>query len=252
MTLYEAIFRRKSIRKYKMNEIPAQVLERAWHAEQYVYVPDSKIQVKWKIIRGDEHRLKGLFLVKAPYYVLLYSEEKGDYLLNAGCLMEQLVLYLHTKGIGACYQGGASLKSDDEPLTLVMVMAMGYPAEKLERREFEFKRADLDKLVRVRGGFGKAQRELLNSARLAPSALNRQPWRFVVTESQVHFFIMKSRRHEPERLKNHNLFDAGIALAHMMITAEELWINVEYQKKENILEKDFKKHDYVGTLLILD
>ena len=30
------------------------------------------IQVKWKIFRKEEHQLKGLFRVDAPYYVALY------------------------------------------------------------------------------------------------------------------------------------------------------------------------------------
>ena len=34
--------------------------------------------------------------------------------MNAGFLMEQLSLYLFTKGIGSCYQGGAKPKTDIE------------------------------------------------------------------------------------------------------------------------------------------
>ena len=87
--------------------------------------------------------------------------------------MEQLVLYLHTKGIGSCYQGGARVKHEDEKeLEPVMIMAFGYPAEPLERDREAFKRMELNRFVKVHGNFGKVQRKLLEAARVAPSAMN--------------------------------------------------------------------------------
>lgn len=84
-------------------------------------------------------------------------------------------MYLFTKGIGSCYQGGAKLKKDQEKdLELVMIMAFGYPEEPLERSYEDFRRIELKKLVTIRGAFGKVQRKLLEAARLAPSAMNRQ------------------------------------------------------------------------------
>ena len=73
--------------------------------------------------------------------------------------MEQLALYLHTKGIGSCYQGGARVKHDEEKeLEPVMIMAFGYPAEPLERDREAFKRMELNRFVKVHGNFGKVQR----------------------------------------------------------------------------------------------
>ena len=39
----------------------------------------SDIRVKWKIFRDGDRNIRGLFQVKAPYYVVLYSEVKSDY-----------------------------------------------------------------------------------------------------------------------------------------------------------------------------
>ena len=79
--------------------------------------------------------------------------------------MEQLALYLHTKGIGSCYQGGARVKHDEEKeLEPVMIMAFGYPAEPLERDREAFKRMELNRFVKVHGNFGKVQRKLLEAA----------------------------------------------------------------------------------------
>ena len=214
MTLYEAIFRRKSIRKYRDTEIDPKLLEKIEQYGEDAVGIRPEIRTKWKILKGSDKRLAGLFLVKAPYYVVLYSEICEDYRKNAGCLMEQLVLYLHTKGIGSCYQGGARVKHEDEKeLEPVMIMAFGYPAESLERDREAFKRMELNRFVKVHGNFGKVQRKLLEAARVAPSAMN---------------------------------------LAHMLVTAEEQWFDLEYQKLDSILEKDFPNNMYVGSLLILN
>lgn len=253
MTRYEAIFRRKSIRKYRWEELDPRLLDAVEHfgGDETCICPD--IAVRWKIFRYSDRNMKGPFQVKAPYYVALYSEVKENYLVNAGCLMEQLSLYLHTKGIGSCYQGGASLRrSEETELVPVMIMAFGRPAEPLERNREDFRRLELKKLVKIHGTFGKIQRKLLEAARLAPSAMNLQPWRFVVTENRIHIFASKPAHIGYQFRKTMNLFGAGIVLSHMLITAEELWFDVEYQKLDSILEKDFQNYFYVGSLLILD
>ena len=232
MTSYEAIFRRRSIRKYKNDEISPAMLEKIEKFGEDAIGIRPDIQVKWKIFRKEEHQLKGLFRVDAPYYVVLYSEICEDYRKNAGCLMEQLSLYLFTKGIGSCYQGGAKLKKDQEKdLELVMIMAFGYPAEPLERDREAFKRMELNRFVKVHGNFGKVQRKLLEAARVAPSAMNLQPWRFVVTDGKIHMFVKKPGKIGYQMQQDFNLFDSGIALAHMLVTAEEQWFDLEYQRK---------------------
>lgn len=253
MTLYEAIFRRKSVRKYKNDEVEGRILEKIkGFGEDAVGIrPD--IRVKWKIFRASDRNVKGMFQVKAPYYVALYSEICEDYRKNAGFLMEQLSLYLHTLGIGSCYQGGARLKNDgEEELELVMIMAFGYPAEALERERADFRRMEMRKLVRIHGTLGKVQRQILEPARLAPSAMNLQPWRFAVAEDRIHLFVKKPARIGYQKQLDMNLFDAGIALAHMMVAAEEFWLDLEYQKLDSILEKDFQNYLYAGSLLFLN
>lgn len=86
MTLYEAIFRRKSIRKYRDTEIDPKLLEKIEQYGEDAVGIRPEIRTKWKILKGSDKRLAGLFLVKAPYYVVLYSEICEDYRKNAGCL----------------------------------------------------------------------------------------------------------------------------------------------------------------------
>ena len=209
------------------------------------------LPVKWKIYQASDHKVKGMFQVKAPYYAALYSEKHEEDYLQAGCLMEQLVLYLHTQGIGSCYQGGARLQKDEEEdMELIMILAFGYPAEPLERSRVAFKRAPLEKLVKVNAAPGKEQKKLLECARLAPSALNQQPWRFVVTENRIHLFIKRPGRAGYQRQLNRNLFHAGIVLAHMLIAGEEYWYDLSYRKVDSIMEKAIQNYLYAGSVFL--
>lgn len=207
--------------------------------------------MKWKIYRASDHKVKGIFQVKAPYYAVLYSEVCEDSPIHAGCLMQQLVLYLHTLGIGSCYQGGARLKEDkEEGWELMMILAFGYPAEPLERRRSEFKRMELRKLVKANAPVGRALKKLLEPARLAPSALNQQPWRFVVTENRIHLFVRRPGLVGYQKQLDKNMFNAGIALSHMLIAAEEHWLDVSWQKLDSIMEKAVQNHLYAGSLIL--
>ena len=70
--------------------------------------------------------------------------------------------------------------------------------------------------------------------------------------NRIHLFLKKPGRIGYQKQLDMNLFDAGIVFSHMMVTAEELWFDVEYQKLDSILVKDFQNYLYVGSLLILD
>lgn len=251
MTKYEAIFRRKSVRRYKEEEIPEEILEKIRHYGAHVVGIRKEVRIKWKVYRASDHNVKGMFQVKAPYYAALYSEVCEDCRIHAGCLMEQLVLWLHTMGIASCYQGGARLKHDEEEqMELMMILAFGYPSEALERSFVDFKRAELKKLVKTNITPGKVQKKLLEAARLAPSALNQQPWRFVVTENRIHLFIRRPGRMSYEKQLNRNLFQAGIVLSHMLVTGEELWFDLDYQKLDSIMEKAIQNYLYAGSLIL--
>ena len=254
MTRYEAIFRRKSVRKYRDDAVEEHILEKIRGFGKNALGARQDIRIKWKIYPVSDHKVKGMFQVKAPYYAVLYSEVCEDCYLHAGCLMQQLVLYLHTQGIGTCYQGGAQLRRDEEEegMKRMMILAFGYPAEPLERTRPEFKRAELKKLLKANAPLGKAQKKLLEAARLAPSALNQQPWRFVVTENRIHIFVKRPGMLGYQRQLDRNMFNAGITLSHMLLTAEEDWFDLEYRKLDSIMEKAIQNYLYAGSLVIIN
>jgi len=90
---------------------------------------------------------------------------------------------------------------------------------------------------------------ILKAAALAPSSLNGQPWRFVVYNNRAHVFMQKKSTKIPamERMR---MIDIGIALNHMMITAEELWVEAELKEIDNISNQSFKNNSYITSLII--
>ena len=46
------------------------------------------------------------------------------------------------------------------------------------------------------------------------------------------------------------MIDIGIALNHMMITAEELWVEAELKEIDNISNQSFKNNSYITSLII--
>ena len=229
-------------------------------------IPANITKIAFTVTIYDAEARRQNFGQVSNAFVRIFNEVTGEeilrYDLGEDFSIETAVVFgeLYKNGgewkfnaIGSGYQGGAKLKKDQEKdLELVMIMAFGYPAEPLERSYEDFRRIELKKLVTIRGAFGKVQRKLLEAARLAPSAMNRQPWRFVSSEDRIHLFVKKPGKLGYQTQQDFNLFDAGVALSHMLVTAEEQRFDLEYQKLDSILEKEFQNYVYVGSLLILN
>ena len=61
----------------------------------------------------------------------------------------------------------------------------------------------------------------LHAARLAPSAVNRQPWRMVKDGRSVHFYLKHARGYVSEATGDLQKVDLGIAICHFALCAEE-------------------------------
>ena len=132
MNLYEAIYNRKSVRKYTSERIPEAVLEKIKAFAGKAAALNDQLRVEVQIIDCTRKKpdLKGLWKVEAPYYLLFYSEQGKGYERNAGYMLEQIVLYMAAKGIGSCYLGGSRMGVPlMDGMRRVMVVAFGYPEE---------------------------------------------------------------------------------------------------------------------------
>jgi nitroreductase len=246
------IFKRRSIRKFKKEEVPEQLLKDILYVGDNIPRLNGDIQVKLEI-RGsieDHGPVTRLWKVEAPYYLVLYSEEKDGYLANAGYVLEHVLLYMAGKGLGTCYLGSARvLEPGPAGLKQVLAVAFGYPKTLLYRDPATAKRLPLKELCVFKEEAGESLKNILKAVRLAPSAMNTQPWRFIVYRDKIHVFSCR------EFLLSFSLVSmreigTGIMLAHLTIAAEEMWMNVKLEAEEAMEKKSYKSGAYVTTAFL--
>ncbi|MDD2958919.1 MAG: nitroreductase family protein [Lachnospiraceae bacterium] len=254
MNLYEAVYGRRSIRKFRMEPMSQAVLSGIFTFMEQMEPLFPGIEIKLEIVDNitKKNQMKGLFLVEAPYYLLIYSEKKEKCDLNAGFIMEQISLYLFTKGVGSCFQGFARKKTEEEEddgMTFIIAMAFGRPKGPLLRQEYEAKRMPVDSLCMYKEKPKTWVKEILEASRLAPSSMNNQPWRFVVYENRVHVFSKKptSKRALWNRFTE---FDMGVMLANIMVAAEEIWVHLDLIRLDNITHKNLPNNQYLLSVLM--
>lgn len=251
MTLYDAIFTRRSVRSYKMEPVDASVLAEIPRvlAEIPPLFPNIGTCVKIVDRVTKRERVGGLCNVAAPYYAALYSERKEHAELNAGYIMEYLSLYLESRGIGTCFLGMAAKKDVQEAAegrSFVILLAFGLPKTEGVRKEYEACRLSLEELCAWKEEPKAWVCQVLEAARMAPSAMNAQPWRFAVYKNRLHVFSRKPLEGKHSRLQALNF---GIMLANVMITAEQVWVDLDCIRLENITHMEFPNMQYVLSVL---
>jgi nitroreductase len=224
--LYERIFKRKSIRQYVIDPLEGHVLSEIMAHTSTLKPLYNDIKVEIKILPPEDVKAL-LFLAKAPHYLALFSEPKDGYLMNAGFMLQQMDLFFSANGIGSCWQGMAKPTkeiSKNSELEFVIIMAFGKPNERLHRESVsEFKRKQLQEITDVKGAD-----ELLEPARLAPSAMNRQQWFFTGNANTIHAYLAKSSLLTAFMFDRVSRISMGIAICHLWMAAKHFGKEVEF------------------------
>lgn len=194
------------------------------------------------------HRRYGLWGIKAPYYLAIYSEEKDRAMMNAGYIMEQISLYLSTRGIGSCFFGSAVVPRtlrEKNGKQLMILMAFGKAKDSCYRERGEAKRLPLDRICAGKEQPRQWALQLLEAARMAPSSFNSQPWRFLIRDNRIHVFAVEGGSHKGK----YREFNFGVMFSHLLTAAEELWQDVDLIRLEDISQKNFKNSEYVLSVI---
>ncbi|HHT98162.1 MAG TPA: hypothetical protein GXZ90_09760 [Clostridiales bacterium] len=253
MNIFDSLNSRKSIRKYTNERIDFNILNEIIDYANNLTGLFENIDVEFHIIENtNKFKSFGFFNIKAPYYLCISSVNSDDSNINAGYLMQQISLYLSTIGLGSCIISTPIPKHLEQPdfkYEYITALAFGYTNEDLFRDKIDSVRLSEDKVVYYKMDVSRDIKEIINAARLSPSYLNNQPWKFIVYQNRIHLFVKKS----PVINMHHNkyrMLDIGTALANLLIAAEEYWINTSITKLEALKDKPFKQNDYVLTVLI--
>ena len=169
---YDTIFKRRSfhlfrgVGKEKLTEQELAAIAQAYADFVPLY---SDIRTAIRIVPAEVIGSKK----DAEYCILIYSEKKENYLMNAGYLGEQLDLYLTSQNIGSLWYGfGKPDQPQYDGLDYVIMFAVRKVSSEAKFRKDMFK-AKRKPLKDIWAGDTLGIAEI---ARFAPSACNSQPW----------------------------------------------------------------------------
>ena len=210
-----AIYYRRSCRSYSSEPLTRTELAEIEDFSKTLVPLDNKIRTAMQIVPGDAVRF--YFPWKAPQLIAFFSENKPGYLENAGFLLQQMDLWLQSRGLGVCWLGLGKLKNQvtiPEGMEFVILLAFGTPKEPLSREMRKFNRKTMAEI-------SDREDKKLECVRVAPSSTNSQPWYFTHEGETIHAFRSEAGLLRHAMLGTMNRIDMGIALAHLYVENKE-------------------------------
>lgn len=266
----EHIRKRRSVRSFDGRDLDEALKEQLLSYANSIANPFG-IPVAFKYLYADRDGLSCPVVSGTDLYLGAKIKNLPDCFLAFGYSFEMLVLYAKSLGIGTVWIGGTMNRpAFEKAMTLgadeIMPCAtpIGYEAEKMSVRENLMRKAvKADERMPFEelffdGAFvqplykenAAKLAEVLESVRLAPSAVNRQPWRVLVTDGEVHFYLKRSKGMTHGDKLDMQMIDMGIALCHFALAAEESGINVKLVRKEPKIRPE-QRMEYVASYTIL-
>ncbi len=228
------------------------------------------IPVEFRFLDAKEHGLTCPVVTGTDLYVGGKIKNEPNASVAFGYSFEAFVLYAQSLGLGTVWLGGtmnrtafeAAMELDEDEM-MPCASPVGYTAKKMSVRESMMRmaiKAD-DRLPFEELFFDSAfdtplskekagsLRLLLEMVRLAPSAVNKQPWRIVIRDNCVHFYLKRSKGFGHEGKLDMQMIDMGIALCHFALSAKECGLNIEFiQANSKVMSDDM---EYVASYKIL-
>lgn len=233
ISLEEAIWRRKATRRYE-GELSEKEIENLVDYAAKIEPLFPGVKVKFEVVKADE--VKSISKWRAPYYFALYAEDSDKGLMNIGFILEQLVLYMTSLGLGTCWAASTSPieKHENDGTKWAAVVAFGKPQNDPWRNNDEFTRKSLAEISDV-------EDEKLDAARVAPSSMNNQPWYFVHDGDNIEVFVKKQGLLKKWMIPQ-NRIDMGIALANLKVA------NKKFEFKAVKTPKTKAGYAHIGTI----
>lgn len=234
ITEQEALRRRQSTRAYDMAPLAQADLDEAVEYARSVEPLVDGAPAGVELVGPDD--VKSVMKWRAPHYLVVYAPAGDEGGLNAGHLAERVVLHLTAAGIATCMATSVTPREPHAPegTEYRLIVAFG-------RAEGEAWRQGADGLKRkAMGEISDADDPRLEAARIAPSAMNGQPWRFAHAGDGVRLF-----REKPGLLKKMMDFgavDCGIAVANIEVASG----GISFEREEGVEAP--KKQAYLGTI----
>ena len=208
---FDAIRTRQSVRKYtapptdeELSRLGSMARQLSWQGVRIV------------LLKGPG--MKGAIKGTDVYATIIATKEAPKEL--EGYAGEALALECAAMGLGSCWLGGGFYKSvvkiaakpkDNEHITCVLAIGQCGPLP-VPRHKRKPLASTCGLNDAQRAGLPAWQRSALECAALAPSAINRQPWRFAVTPGTIQVLDGGGNF-------GYGPVDRGIAMLHVAVGA---------------------------------
>lgn len=255
MTALDAIKSRRSVRTFDERALDPEDAKKIREFAEKIENPYD-IPIEWKLLDAKKDGLSSPVIVGTDTYIagkmrlVPHAEEAFGY------TFEKVVLFAENLGVGTTWIAGtmkrdafekAMALSDGE--VMPCVSPLGYPAKKMSIRESMMRKGiKADSRVAFGevffdGSFDKplmaksagALADALEAVRLAPSAVNKQPWRVVLCGDRAHFYEKRSGGYASGAWDIQKI-DMGIALCHFELAAKELGVKAGFEIADPGLE----------------
>ena len=239
--LLKIIKGRKSVRTFDGNPVSTKDRERL---EKYLPTITNPfgIPVRFVLLDAESHGLSSPVLSGETLYAAGIIGKTPCADVAFGYAFEKLVLYAWSLGIGTTWIGGTMKRELFERAAglsqgemMPCVTPLGYPANKRSIRETVMRkgvgadsRMPAEKIFfdgewdhALPAAEQAAIADLIEMVRWAPSAVNKQPWRIIVSGRDFHFYEKRDKGYISEKTGDLQKIDVGISLCHFMMGMEE-------------------------------
>lgn len=258
----EIIKKRHSVRNYENTGISNDVKEKLQAYLDEINNSEGPFggKVKIQLIQKEDTdkaiKLGTYGVIKGANYYLAVAYKKSNYdLEDLGFLFEKVILHCTSLGLGTVWLGGTFNKGnfarvmqlkEDEMLPIVSPVGIEGGKKSILARMFgsnTFRRKDFAQIffnenfdTSLTPEEAKEYNEVLEMVRLAPSAVNKQPWRILKEDNIYH--IYSEGKSEISRI------DIGICICHFCLSAKEKGLKGEIKVLSG---KEDNKYKYVAS-----
>ena len=252
MQILKTIQSRRSVRTFDGTPLRSEDADAILAFAQKVENPYD-LPITWMLLDAKEHTLKSPVITGTDAYIAGKLTRAPHAEEAFGYTFEKVVLFAESRGVGTTWIAGTMDRSAFEKAirlkegeVMPCVSPLGYPAKKMSLRETLMRKGikadsrlpfetlffdgtfDAPLTPEKAGVF----RDALEAVRLAPSAVNRQPWRAVVSDRAVHFYEKSAKGYVSADGWDVQRIDMGIALAHFELAAKESGLSAVLQLED--------------------
>ena len=264
--IYPFILSRHSIRSYEQRQLSSadQAHIKIILNNTKSLIPDNKFEtiLKSKTKGEDLVEILGAYgrFITPPYYLVPYITGSNNALVDLGYHEEQIAVRMWNRGIGSCFIGCLSRQKKVRQLfqlpaeaQIAAFLVFGYPGGgfsieaitkatksiigKSGRKPIEdlFFCDSFDQPAKPEGLW----ENVVEAARFAPSAINAQPWRFLLRNKELYLFVLQNNRSYilPEN-QDYCFHDGGICMANIDLALSSFGLQSQWQFLNGDLDFD--------------